>query len=131
MDPTLRIGDRLWATRTDDLKRQDVIVFKPPDVPEIDYIKRVIALAGEQVELIEGRVFIDGARLEEPYAVFTGPSRGRTFGPLIVPAGRIFVLGDNRDSSRDSRTFGTVNRESVVGRATKRFWPPARAGLIH
>jgi len=131
MEPTLLIRDRLWAKRVAEIRRGDIVVFRPPDVPDQDYIKRVIGLPGDRLELKDNRIYINGRRLDEPYAVYrTGGSLKSRFGPFRVPAGEYFVMGDNRDNSRDSRYFGPVPKDSVFGRAYKRFWPWGRSGLL-
>ena len=94
--------------------------------PRSEFIKRVIALPGEIVEVREGGVWIDGVRLDEPYLE---PGRGMPdFGPEPVPVGHIFVMGDNRNSSQDSRVFGPVPIDDIVGRAFVIIWPPSRWG---
>jgi signal peptidase I len=93
-----------------------------------DYIKRVVALPGETVEARAGDVFIDGRRLEEPYltpGVVTGD-----FGPVEVPPGRLWVMGDNRQNSGDSRLFGTIERKSIVGRTVLRLLPVRRTAFL-
>ena len=93
-----------------------------------EYIKRVIALPGETVEGREGRVFINGQELVEPYL----PAGDTTsdFPPVAVPKGDLWVMGDNRSNSSDSRVFGVIRRNTVVGRAILRVWPPGRAAFV-
>jgi signal peptidase I len=93
-----------------------------------EYIKRVIALPGETVEGREGRVFINGQELVEPYL----PAGDTTsdFAPVAVPKGDLWVMGDNRSNSSDSRVFGVIRRNTVVGRAILRVWPPGRAAFV-
>jgi signal peptidase I len=131
MEPTLLIGDRLWAKRVPEFRRGDIIIFRPPDVPDQDYIKRVIGLPEDRLELRNNGVYINGRRLDEPYAVYrpTGSLKSR-FGPFRVPDGEYFVMGDNRDNSRDSRYFGSVPKANVFGRAYKLFWPWRRVGTL-
>ncbi|HEX2850497.1 MAG TPA: signal peptidase I [Acidimicrobiales bacterium] len=93
-----------------------------------DYIKRVIALPGETVEGHGGRVFVDGRLLDEPYlprAVVTSE-----FAPVTVPAGRLWVMGDNRAQSQDSRFFGPIDSGTLIGRAVMRVWPLHRVGFL-
>ncbi len=94
--------------------------------PESEFIKRVVALEGETVEIRSGELLVDGTVLEEPY--LGGGMTGDDFGPLRVPSGHVFVLGDNRLASRDSRVFGPVPVEDVVGRAFVVIWPPGNIG---
>ncbi|QGG95290.1 signal peptidase I [Actinomarinicola tropica] len=134
MEPTLTRGDRVLVNKLSDdlggIDRGDVIVFhRPPNEPpsEIDdLIKRVVGLPGETVEGRDGRVWVDGAPLEEPYladGVLTDP-----FAPIEVPEGGVFVMGDNRGNSRDSRVFGPIDEELIVGRAFVTVWPLGRLG---
>jgi signal peptidase I len=87
-------------------------------------IKRVVGLAGETLRIEQGRVWIDGVPLDEPF-LGPNPYRGGSFGPITIPPGHIFVLGDNRSplASRDSRLFGTVQNDTLAGRATAVVWP--------
>lgn len=108
-------------------QRGDVIVFEPPNRPDDDYVKRVIGLPGETVEIINGQVFINGEPLDEPFQ----PSPGSyTIPPRLIPAGQIFVLGDNRNNSNDSHTWGPLPIENIVGRAWLSYWPPSLWGTI-
>ena len=93
-----------------------------------EFIKRVVALPGETVEGRDGKVFVDGRELREPYlpkGLVTKP-----FPPQTVPKGRLWVMGDNRDHSADSRVFGTIPQDEVVGRAVVRVWPPSRVAFL-
>jgi signal peptidase I len=95
-----------------------------------DFIKRVIGLPGETVELRDGRLFVDGARIHQPY--LKGAVDTRDYGPVRVPGGALFVLGDYRLNSNDSRFgLGFVPVDKVVGRAFAIVWPPSRVGWIH
>jgi signal peptidase I len=147
MEDTLLVGDYILVNRimfapVDDaqppawlsmrpLRHGDVVVFKHPDDPETDYIKRVIGLPGDLIEVRDKVVLRNRQPLAEPYAVHrTGivyPRGTRdgprdNFGPVLVPDGMLFVMGDNRDYSRDSREFGFVPRDLVTGRAFVIFW---------
>jgi signal peptidase I len=117
------------------IARGHVVVFKYPDDPTRDFIKRVIGLPGETVELRNKIVYVDGQPLDEPYVHFleaplspSDPEYGYrgderfNWGPQTVPAGQLFVLGDNRDNSRDSRFFGFVPQEDLLARATVVYW---------
>jgi signal peptidase I len=156
MEPTLAPGDRVLVQKlVYGPERGDVIVFSDPkgragpdrgivggffhwlsgalgiERPEHeDFIKRVIGLPGETVELRGGRLFIEGARVPEPY--LRGPPDTRDYGPVEVPGGALFVLGDNRTNSNDSRFgLGFIALDKVIGRAFAIVWPPSRVGWIH
>jgi len=141
MEPNLLIGDHLLVNKfvsaptmttledtllpIETIQRGDVIVFKHPRMPERDLIKRTIGLPGETIELRDRRVYVDGQALDEPYAHFlykdaSDVSAGdvrRNFGPVTVPPGQYFMMGDNRDNSEDSRFWGFLPREYVKGKA--------------
>jgi signal peptidase I len=158
MEPQLREGDRVVVSRTSyrlhDPHRGDVIVFPSPAAPPEDdgvveglakdvlgavglgadsdreLIKRIVGLPGEQIEGRDGHVLIDGRLLIEPYldpGVVTSD-----FGPIAVPEGEVFVMGDNRTNSHDSRfpDIGTIEIDSIVGRAIARVWPPGRTAFL-
>jgi len=110
-------------------RRGDVVVFRYPEQPHQDFVKRVIGLPGETVLIRDKQVFIDGRELSEPYALFTDttqsphdPRHRDHFGPFSVPAGEYFTMGDNRDNSHDSRFWGTVPRAMIKGRAFMVYW---------
>ena len=117
------------------IKRGDVIVFKYPEEPERDFIKRVIGLPGETLEVREKKVYISGKLLDEPYVHFIQPP-GRAsefsevtsfdvrerYGPVTVPADQYFMMGDNRDNSQDSRYWGFMPRSYVKGKALFIYW---------
>jgi signal peptidase I len=117
------------------IKRGDVIVFKYPVEPDRDFIKRVIGLPGETVELKDKKVYISGQPLEEPYVHFLQPPSGQSafheetgfdvrerYGPVTVPQNQYFVMGDNRDNSQDSRYWGFLPRDYVKGKALLIYW---------
>jgi signal peptidase I len=108
-------------------QRGDVIVFEPPNRPGEDYVKRIIGLPGETVEVRNGQVFIDGRPLAEP---FVPGQMSYTMRPQVVPEGTVFVLGDNRNNSNDSHNWGTLPIENIVGRAWLSYWPPESWGTI-
>ena len=129
----VRLPSSIWLDTTDgkviyktgDPQRGDIIVFKYPVDESKDFIKRVIGLPGETVELRDKVVYIDGKPLEEPYVRHTRadmmPVRDN-FGPYTVPEGCYFMLGDNREGSHDSRWWGPVKREKIVGKALFIYW---------
>jgi signal peptidase I len=114
------------------IRRGDIVVFKYPDEPERDFIKRVIGLPGETVELRNKKVYLDGKPLEEPYVHFLDPSHDgqeitsfdvrERYGPVQVPQGQYFVMGDNRDNSQDSRYWGFLPRGYIKGKALMIYW---------
>ena len=137
MEPTLQVGDRIlvskFSYRLGSIRRGDIIVFRYPLGPARDFVKRVVALPGETVELREGLVLISGKALSELYpTALPGGDRACTssYGPKKVPDGQFFVLGDNRCNSEDSRFFGFVPAANVVGKALVVYWPPPRIGSI-
>jgi signal peptidase I len=131
MAPGILDGDRIlvepWSYLLGPIERGDVIVLRYPLDPEIDYIKRVIGLPGDRVVLAQGKVWVNGELLQEPYVASIDPGSVLT---TDVEPGQYFVLGDNRPRSSDSREFGCVPEAYVRGRVDLRLWPPARVGLI-
>jgi signal peptidase I len=153
MTPQLEVNDRVVVSKLaydlHDPHRGDIVVFDaPPGLPAPpdrssapvrfirrlfqpstqEYIKRVVALPGERVEARQGRILIDGKRLVEPYL-----SRGTLtddFSPRVVPDHQLWVMGDNRSNSQDSRVFGPIRRSTVVGRAVVRVWPVQRMAFL-
>ncbi|MBM63961.1 MAG: signal peptidase I [Acidobacteria bacterium] len=144
MELNLLVGDHLlvnkfvyapsvtWFERSllpmGEVERGDVLVFKYPQDPERDFIKRVVGLPGETIELRRSRVLIDGELIEEPYLDLMRPG-GRlppdlmgTFGPMFVPEGHVFMMGDNRGDSQDSRYWGSLPLDHVKGRAFVLYW---------
>ena len=108
-------------------QRGDVIVFEPPSRPGEDYVKRVVAVPGELVEIQNGQVFINSELLDEPYVVFPG---SYSMTPRRVGPDELFVLGDNRNSSSDSHNWGMLLQDKVVGKAWISYWPPDQWGVI-
>jgi signal peptidase I len=117
------------------IRRGDVVVFKYPEDPERDFIKRVIGLPGERLEVRDKRVYINGKPLDEPYVHYLEPPRSgaglsevtafdlrERYGPVDVPADKYFMMGDNRDNSQDSRYWGMLPRDYVKGRALMIYW---------
>ena len=108
-------------------KHGDVVVVRLPTQGNELLIKRVIGLPGDVIEIHDGQVFVNGQPLDEPYLV--GNPSG-FYGPTTVPPLNIFVLGDNRNFSNDSRSFGTIPLRNVVGRAWFSYWPPDQVGFV-
>ena len=144
MVPTLQKDDRLIVDKVSyhfkDPQRGDIIVFMPPEEASIvcrgsnppssnkdAYIKRIIALPGEKIEVREGKVLINDQPLKESYLEEVPAYQ---YGPRVVPDGSYLVLGDNRNNSCDSHYWGFVTRQNIIGRAVVRFWPLGRLGEI-
>ncbi len=128
MIPTLLVGDHILVEkityRFREPKRREIIVFKFPLDPSKDYIKRVIGLPGDTVQIVNKQVYINGKRLIEPYVLHTDPnilpasvSPRDNYGPVRVPKNEFFVMGDNRDNSFDSRFWGFVPKKDIIGKA--------------
>ena len=120
--------------RFDTYKRGDIVVFNPPtnwvQAQGQPYIKRVIGIGGDSIELRDGSVLLNGTRLLEPYVFRDGEGEGAQptedligAGRWVVPAGQLFLMGDHRANSADSREFGPIDNEAVIGRAWLRYWP--------
>lgn len=139
MRDTLVEGDRVLVNKLadgiDDIGRGDIIVFKRPENgneghPESDIqdlIKRVVGLPGDEIEARDGVVYVNDQRLDEPY-VSSSPTQ--RLDPTTVPDGHVFVMGDNRTNSQDSRFFGPVPDGNIVGRAFLRVWPLSNVGRL-
>jgi signal peptidase I len=108
-------------------ERGDVVVLRDPSGTDELLIKRVVGLPGERVTVADGEVFIDGVPLKEPYLTQLTLGPDRTW---VVPPLNVFVMGDNRGASRDSRSFGPVPLENLVGHAVFRYWPLEQFGLV-
>lgn len=129
--PSFGAGERALLPMRD-VRRGDIVVFKYPKEPDRDFIKRVIGLPGETLELRNKRVYIDGEPLEEPYVHFLDPDAypldvtsfdvRERYGPVRVPDGQYFVMGDNRDNSQDSRYWGFLPRGHIKGKALMIYW---------
>jgi signal peptidase I len=138
MESTLEPGDRVLVNKVSydlhDVHRGDVVVFSlpgflAPGEPQGDLIKRVIGLPGDTVEVRPSGVYINGALLQEPY-VDAASGEGPTYPRTRVPEHTVFVMGDNRSNSRDSRFFGPVPNDAIVGRAFFRLWPLSSIGSL-
>jgi signal peptidase I len=158
MVPTLRVGDRVLVNkfiyRFTEPERGDIVVFKsveggslPPEEnlieritdlfrsdgtrepPREDLIKRVVGVPGDEISVRKGRLVVNGEPQREPYVNKKYPDRSFS-APITVPKGHVFVMGDNRTNSQDSRVFGPVPERNIEGEAFLRFWPPDRIGLL-
>jgi signal peptidase I len=140
MEPTIEIGDRLFAEKVSyhftEPKPGDIVTFNDPIEGGRVLIKRCVAVGGQTVDLIDGRVVVDGEALDESYthgkpSVPLDQMAGVHFQyPYTVPEGSIWVMGDNRTNSLDSRYFGVVSQDELIGRALFRFLPLNRFGAI-
>ncbi|MCI8318569.1 MAG: signal peptidase I [Lachnospiraceae bacterium] len=137
MNATLNDGDNLivekLSYRFGDPERFDIIVFPPQESPKEHYIKRIIGLPGETVQIdAEGKIYINGEVLEENYGLETIRNAGRAAEPITLGDDEYFVLGDNRNNSKDSRSdaVGNVKRSSITGRAWLRIWPLSDIGFL-
>jgi signal peptidase I len=135
MLPTLHLGDRVLVNKLDDEpSRGELVVFeRPPGTPDDgikDLIKRVVALGGQTVEARNGLVYVDGKPLDEPYVKNGGPTDGLPLERQTIPEGYVFVMGDNRGDSSDSRAFGPIDEDLIVGKAFVRVWPLGDLGFL-
>jgi signal peptidase I len=138
MDPTFATGDYIFTSKvtykTRFYNRGDVVVFKSPSNPDIEYIKRIIGLPGDVVMVKDNEVYVNGRQLKEDYIAaktnlwdggFSKNGEGAK-----VDDGMLFVMGDNRPRSSDSREFGPITQESVIGQVFYRYFPPSKMGVI-
>jgi signal peptidase I len=134
MVPTLEVGDRVFVNKFiyhfREPERGDIVVFRSVEGDEEDLIKRVVAVSGDEVAVEDGRLLVNGEPQSEPYLNRAFPPDESSYGPAKVPEGEVFVMGDNRANSRDSRFFGPVPLENIEGEAFASFWPPSRIGLL-
>jgi signal peptidase I len=132
MEPTFQQGDCIMVSkvsyRSSGPQRGDVIIFDPPFDSEYPFIKRVIGLPGETVEINDGKVAINGTPLEENEYIAAQPDY--TMSAQEVPENEYFVLGDNRNYSNDSHNGWTVLRDNIIGKAWFTYWPPSKLGVV-
>ena len=133
MYPTFANGEYLivneLAKYTDEYRRGDVVILRYPNDPSKYFIKRVIGLPGETVRMVDGEVWINGQKLREPYIVPEYRDQ-QSHSPMVVPSGEFYVLGDRRNSSNDSRAWGTVAQKYIYGKAVFVYWPVDRLGFL-
>lgn len=142
MIPTLLVGDHILVNKftygvknpftgntwiaINEPHRHDIVVFKFPKNPSQDFIKRVVGVAGDRIEILDKKVYVNGELFDEPHAVNYKqeilPSARDNFGPITVPPNNLFVMGDNRDNSHDSRFWGFVDLKAVKGEAFMIYW---------
>ncbi|MBP7055727.1 MAG: signal peptidase I [Candidatus Omnitrophica bacterium] len=151
MIPTFKVGDRIFVNKfiygaripfteirlpaMRDPRRGDIVVFVSPEDKKKDFVKRLIAIGGETVEIRDGRIYIDGKDIQEPLSIrsvyyYNAGDFGKEGVSVKVPEDSYFVLGDNSASSRDSRYWGFVSRKSLLGNAICIYWPLHRMRVI-
>ena len=134
MMPTLQDQERVFINKfvykLEPIERGDVVVFRYPRDQAKSYIKRVVAVAGDSVQIQAGVVYVNGERLQEVY-VPRMYEDVRSYPGVIVPPHSYFVLGDHRNLSNDSRDFGPVDEEFIYGKAVFGYWPVAKLGTLH
>ena len=139
MEPTFHNGDYILTSRITykfrNPQRGDVIVFRSPKNPDIEYIKRIIGLPGDKILIENNEVYVNGIKLEEAYiSAKTNLWEGgfiKEGVPIIVPADHVFVMGDNRPRSSDSREFGPIPIDSIIGQVFYRYFPTTVMGVVH
>ena len=133
MIPTLQINDRVLVNkfiyRFTEPERGDIVVFESIEDPDTDLIKRVVALPGDRVAVRSGRLVVNGEIQKEPFTNKKFPDTS-FFSATTVPKNYVFVMGDNRANSQDSRAFGPLPEKNIEGEAFLRFWPPGRIGFL-
>lgn len=137
MYPTLHNGDRMVLSKVGDIHRFDVVILKAPD-ENVEYIKRVIGMPGDTIEMKSGVLYINGKKVEQPFINTEALAKQTVFmddftlesltGESKVPEGKYFVLGDNRGVSKDSRMIGFIDRSAIEGKAVFTIWPFGRIG---
>lgn len=132
MEPTLVKGDRIIVNKLtyhiSEPKRGDIIVFKYPLNPKRDFIKRVIGLPGETLEIRDSKVFINGRVIEQPY--LPAGLKYEKFPSVKIPKDQYFMMGDNRNNSEDSRSWGTLPKKNIIGKAMLIYWPTNRLRIF-
>jgi signal peptidase I len=130
---TIQINDKFivnkFIYRFEPVKRGDIVVFRFPDDPKVNFVKRVIGIGGDVIEIKNGQLIRNGKVVKEPY--IKEPMKGN-FGPYVVPPGHYFMLGDNRNQSMDSRFWEHkyVSKDQILGKIVFRIWPPDRIGSM-
>lgn len=140
METTIMTGDMVFSEKVSyyfrDPEPGDIVTFQDPEIPGRMLIKRCIAVGGQSVDLVDGRVVVDGVALSEPYTnglasepLVSAVGADITY-PYTVPAGYLWVMGDNRTNSQDSRYFGAIDSQRVTGRGALVYWPISDIGLL-
>lgn len=138
MEPNFHDGEYIltnkYEYRFSEPKRGDVVVFRSPQNPEVDFIKRIIGLPGDRVKLLDNHYYINDVLLDESYIapeLFTYHGNYLKDGQEItVPPNSYFVSGDNRPRSSDSREWGPISKQAIIGKSQLRYWPPDRFGIL-
>lgn len=138
MEPNFHNGEYILTNKVEykfsDPKRGDIVIFKSPSNPDIDYIKRIIGTPGDRVRLSNNAFYVNDQKVDEPYlapgVMIFGGSYLQENQEIVVPTGKYFVAGDNRPHSSDSREFGPIAKEVFIGKAILRYWPISQLGLI-
>src|SRR5579871_1810829 len=133
MMPSLEDQERIFVNkfvyRLEPIQRGDIVVFRYPRDPSKSFIKRVIGLAGDHIQISDGRVYVNGRLLDEEYVPRAYEDQ-RTYPEMVVPPDSYFVLGDHRSLSNDSRDFGAVNQTYIYGKAVFGYWPMDKMGRV-
>lgn len=135
MDPTLQDRERVIALKNKEAKRFDIVTFPAPDEPKTSYIKRVIGLPGDEIEYKDDQLYVNGKKLAEPYLdefkseLPKNENLTNDF-KAKVPEGTYFVMGDNRQNSKDSRMIGPIEKDKTSGNVKFAFWPISKFGLV-
>lgn len=140
METTIMTGDRIFAEKVSyyfsEPQAGDIVVFTDPQTPARTLVKRIIATEGQTVDLRNGTVYVDGVALSEDYTQGESYPLSNTASnvsisyPYTVPAGEVWVMGDNRENSSDSRYFGSIDKDTIFGKAVCIYWPLNRIGLM-
>ncbi len=140
MEPNFYTGEYIFTSKVTykfrPINRGDVVVIHAPENYEVEYIKRVIGLPGDTLVFRDGDVYLNGQKLNETYLVSKTPLWGfRAFAkenePIVIPKDQLFIMGDNRPKSKDSREFGTIPISSVIGQVFYRYYPASKMGIIN
>ena len=131
MEPLIRSGEYVlintFAYRLGAPRHGEIVAFRHEGDAREVFIKRVIGVAGDHIRIDRGRVYVNGAKLDEPYVQ---DADGRSLPEITVPPSFVYVLGDNRANSEDSRSFGAVSDDRLIGRAVAGIWPPSMLGAL-
>lgn len=133
MEHTIDVGDRILVNRVayrfGSIKRGDIVVFLSPSEPGVDIVKRVIAIGGDTIEVRRGQVILNDVPQYEPYV---NPGDTSSFAKITIPPGNVFVMGDNRSNSQDSRFMRPpwLPEDNIIGKAFLIYWPPGRIGTL-